>query len=69
MLEITGLGICYSVTFMTDEPALLTSMYVQDFVVAFMMGTHSRLGADSPLRLLDHDVASSIARIMIADRW
>jgi hypothetical protein len=43
--------------------------YIQDFVEAFMMGTHSRLGANSPLLLLDHDIAASIAQIIIADRW
>ena len=42
---------------------------MQDFVVAFMMGTHSRLGADSPVRLLDPLLAASIAKIIVADKW
>jgi hypothetical protein len=41
----------------------------QDFVEAFMMGTHARLGAHSPVLLLDHDIAVSIAQIIIADKW
>jgi hypothetical protein len=41
----------------------------QDFVEAFMMGTHARLGANSPVLLLNHDIAVSIAQIIIADRW
>jgi hypothetical protein len=43
--------------------------YIQDYVMAFMMGTHSRLGADSPVLLLDPLVAASIAQIIIADKW
>jgi hypothetical protein len=42
---------------------------IQGFVEAFMMGTHARLGAHSPVLLLDHDIAASIAQIIIADRW
>ena len=42
---------------------------VQDFVVAFMMGTHSRLGAGSPLLLLDPYIAACIAQMIIADSW
>jgi hypothetical protein len=34
-----------------------------------MMGTHSRLGAGSPVLLLEAYVAASIAQIMIADKW
>ncbi len=41
----------------------------QDFVEAFMMGTHARLGAHSPVLLLDPYLAVSIAQIIIADRW
>jgi hypothetical protein len=37
--------------------------------MAFMMGTHARLGADSPVLLLDPYVAESIAKIIIADKW
>ncbi len=43
--------------------------YIQDYVMALMMGTHSRLGADSPVLLLDPLVAESIAQIIIADKW
>jgi len=43
--------------------------HIQDYVTAFMMGTHSRLGADSPVLLLDPLVAESIAQIIIADKW
>ncbi len=43
--------------------------YTQDYVMAFMMGTHSRLGADSPVLLLDPLVAACIAQIIIADKW
>ncbi len=43
--------------------------YIQDYVMAFMMGTHSRLGADSPVLLLDPLVAACIAQIIIADKW
>jgi hypothetical protein len=43
--------------------------YIQDYVMAFMMGTHSRLGADSPVLLLDPLVAASIAQFIIADKW
>ncbi len=42
---------------------------IQGFVEAFMMGTHARLGAHSPVLLLDHDIAVSIAQIIMADRW
>jgi hypothetical protein len=41
----------------------------QDFVMALMMGTHARLGAHSPVLLLDPCLAVSIAQIIIADRW
>ncbi len=43
--------------------------YIQDYVMAFMMGTHSHLGADSPVLLLDPFVAVCIAQIIIADKW
>jgi hypothetical protein len=41
----------------------------QPFVLALMMGTHSRLGAGSPVRLLDDLMAASIAQSIIADSW
>ncbi len=44
-------------------------VHTQDYVMAFMMGTHSRLGADSPVLLLDPLVAASIAQIIIDDKW
>jgi hypothetical protein len=44
-------------------------MHMQDYAMAFMMGTHSRLGADSPVLLLDRDIAACIAQIIIADKW
>ncbi len=44
-------------------------IYIQDYVTALMMGTHSRLGADSPVLLLDPLVAACIAQIIIADKW
>ena len=47
----------------------LTGLCVQDFVLALMMGTHLRLGADSPVLLLDAYVAASIADTIMADRW
>jgi hypothetical protein len=34
-----------------------------------MMGMHARLGADSPVLLLDRDIAVSISRNIIADKW
>jgi hypothetical protein len=37
--------------------------------MAFMMGTHTRLGADSHLLLLDNDIIQAIAQIIIADKW
>ncbi len=46
-----------------------THTYIQDYVMAFMMGTHSRLGADSSVLLLDRDIAACIAQIIIADKW
>ncbi len=42
---------------------------IQGFVEAFMMGTHARLGAHSPVLQLDPYLAVSIAQIIIADRW
>ena len=48
---------------------IITHKHIQDYVMAFMMGTHSGLGAGSPVLLLDHDVAASIAQIIIADKW
>ena len=41
----------------------------QDLIVAFMMGTHARLNADSPLGLLDDHLVACIAQMAIADRW
>jgi hypothetical protein len=42
----------------------------QDRVLAFMMGTHSRLGADSPVLMFDAHLASTIAEsVTSADRW
>ena len=46
-----------------------TFAYMQNYVVALMMGTHSRLGADSRLLLLDPYMAACIAQMFIADRW
>ena len=42
---------------------------LQAWVVALMMGTHSRLGADSPLLLLDPYMAAHIVQIVIANKW
>jgi hypothetical protein len=42
---------------------------MQDFVLAFMMGTHSRLGTGSPVLQLDPSLTASIAQIIIADKW
>jgi hypothetical protein len=55
--------------FLGTKSALTQYKSIQDFVEAFMMGTHSRLGANSPLLLLDPYLAVSIAQIIIADRW
>jgi hypothetical protein len=44
-------------------------MYIQDYVMVWMMGMHAPLGADSSVLLLDHDVAVCIAQIIIADKW
>ena len=41
----------------------------QDWIVAFMMGTHARLRVDSPLRLLDDHLVASIAHMAIDDKW
>ena len=49
--------------------AHLTGLCVQDFVLALMMGTHLRLGADSGVQVLGDDMLASIARILMADRW
>jgi hypothetical protein len=34
-----------------------------------MMGTHSNLGAQSPVLLLDAYIAELIAKIIVADKW
>ena len=47
----------------------LTGLCVQDFVLALMMGTHSRLGADSGVLLWDALVTASIGDMLVADRW
>jgi hypothetical protein len=41
----------------------------QDYIVALMMGTHSRLGSKSPLVMLEKDIVELIAQIIIRDRW
>ena len=41
----------------------------QDWILAFMMGTHARLNADSPLQPLDDHLVASIAQMAMADRW
>jgi hypothetical protein len=46
-----------------------TRVHIQDFVLAFMMGTCPRLGADSPVLLLDAYMAEMIAKIIVADKW
>jgi hypothetical protein len=43
--------------------------YTQEFVLAFMMGTHSRLGVNSALQLLDPLIIFSMAQSIIADKW
>ncbi len=48
---------------------LVTLSFVQDFVLAFMMGTHSRLGAGSHVLLLDPNISALIAQSIIPDRW
>jgi len=53
-------------TFSYTYKIILTT---QDFVMAFMMGTHARLGTHSPVLLLDPYLAVSIAQVIIADRW
>jgi hypothetical protein len=56
-------------TFQTLFPSSDSCFKLQSFVLAFMMGTHSRLGAGSPVRLLDDLMAASIAQSIIPDRW
>jgi hypothetical protein len=55
-------------TYICMRTYLYIHTYIQDYVMAFMMGTHSRLGADSPVLLLDPLVAACIAQIIIADK-
>jgi hypothetical protein len=56
-------------TFQTLFPSSESYCLLQPFVLAFMMGTHSRLGAGSPVWLLDDLMAASIAQSIIPDRW
>ncbi len=56
-------------TYIYMHAYLYMHTYIQDYVMAFMMGTHSGLGADSPVLLLDPLVAACIAQIIIADKW
>ena len=59
-----------SPSYVAHERVMQTSCkIIQGFVEAFMMGTHARLGAHSPVLLLDPYLAVSIAQIIIADRW
>ncbi len=41
----------------------------QEFIIALMMGMHARLGAESPLLLLDPFLVKNIADQVIADKW
>jgi hypothetical protein len=59
-----------SPSYVAHENVIQTSCKIlQGFVEAFIMGTHARLGAHSPVVLLDPYLAVSIAQIIIADRW
>ncbi len=51
------------------SPSSESYCVLQPFVLAFMMGTHSRLGAGSPVLLLDDLMAASIAQSIIPDSW
>ncbi len=45
-------------------------MHGQDRILAFLMGTHARLGAGSPVLLLDATMASLLAEnVAGAHRW
>ncbi len=44
-------------------------MHIQDYVLAFVMGTHLRLGESSRVLLLDPCLALSIAKSCITDKW
>ncbi len=57
------------VPFIGHKVAQTSYTSTQEFVEALMMGTHARLGAHSPVLLLDPDLAVSIAQMIIADRW
>ena len=55
--------------FSTLISCMLSVSCSQNLIVAFMMGTHARLNADSPLRLLDDHLVACIAQMAMADRW
>ncbi len=41
----------------------------QDFMLAFMMGTHERLGMASPVMMMDPLLAASVCQIIINNQW
>jgi hypothetical protein len=42
---------------------------IQGWILAFLMGSHARLGADSPVINLDPNTAEYIVNIIRADKW
>ncbi len=50
-------------------PSDVRVAFLQDFILAFMMGTHSRLGAHSHVLLLDTDMALKLVKSLAADKW
>ena len=48
---------------------LLLVVFLQDIILAFMMGTHARVGQDSQVLELDVSIAEFIARNLIAEKW
>ncbi len=47
----------------------LTSMCVQPLALAFVMGIHSRLGAESYVRWLSSDLAQTIVDMYVTEKW
>jgi hypothetical protein len=68
----THLHVCVCVYLTYNVPHMILLCYVilpQSFLLAFMMGTHSRVGAGSPLQLVDPYIVASIAQSIIDDKW
>jgi hypothetical protein len=59
----------YLIFFSSRRSSSHIHAYKQEYVLALLMGTHARLGANSPVFMLNHQITWNISEIVKAQRW